>query len=492
MRLRQKSIEQFNRTVKGVNEMVAEALEKMREMIEDEDVRNRWTSESEGFKGLFNRFITTRNLKVDWDKIRQPAKTLITPLSQIPNLSGDEQKVLASKLVVVKLNGGLGTSMGCVGPKSIIEVRQNQTFLDLIIKQIQTLDGDLGCDVPLVLMNSFNTHEDTLKLLERYHYSGVNIRCFNQSRFPRILKETLLPIAQNYDENPEQWYPPGHGDFYASLYNSGLLDELLEMGKEYIFLSNVDNLAATVNLDILNHMIENDCDFLMEVTNKTLSDVKGGTLIDYEGTIKLLEIAQVPSQHVQEFKSIKKFKIFNTNNLWMKISAIKEIVESGVLANMDIIANEKNLEGHRILQLETAAGAAIQFFKNGQAVNVPRTRFLPVKSTSDLFIIQSDLYQLRSGTLVMNPNRPFPTPPIVQLGDKFKEITHYEKHIQGVVNILELDRLTISGDVYLGRNVELRGIVIIVANDGCRIDIPDGSLLENKVVTGNLRILEHS
>jgi len=309
MRLRQKSIEQFNRTVKGVNEMVAEALEKMREMIEDEDVRNRWTSESEGFKGLFNRFITTRNLKVDWDKIRQPAKTLITPLSQIPNLSGDEQKVLASKLVVVKLNGGLGTSMGCVGPKSIIEVRQNQTFLDLIIKQIQTLDEDLACDVPLVLMNSFNTHDDTEKLLERYQYSGVTVKCFNQSRFPRILKDSLLPIAETYEGDHEHWYPPGHGDFYSSLYNSGLLDELLEAGKEYIFLSNVDNLAATVNFDILNHMIENDCDFLMEVTSKTLADVKGGTLIDYEGTIKLLEIAQVPSQHVQEFKSIKKFSI---------------------------------------------------------------------------------------------------------------------------------------------------------------------------------------
>jgi len=176
----------------------------------------------------------------------------------------------------------------------------------------------------------------------------------------------------------------------------------------------------------------------------------------------------------------------------MNISAIKEIVQSNVLTNMDVIANEKSFEGQRILQLETAAGAAIQFFKNGQAVNVPRNRFLPVKSTSDLFIIQSDLYQLRSGTLVMNPNRPFPTPPIVQLGDKFKEIRNYEKHIQGVVNILELDRLTISGDVYLGRNVELRGSVIIVANDGCRIDIPDGALLENKVVTGHLRILEHS
>jgi len=399
---------------------------------------------------------------------------------------------LANKLAVVKLNGGLGTSMGCVGPKSVIEVRQNQTFLDLIIKQTQSLDEEFECKTPLILMNSFNTHDDTDKILERYQYSGVNIKTFNQSRYPRIYKDSLLPLPTTFDSDKEQWYPPGHGDFYYSLYSSGVLQELIDEGKEYIFLSNVDNLAATVNLDILNHMIDQQCEFLMEVTNKTLADIKGGTLIDYEGTIKLLEIAQVPSQHVQEFKSIKKFKIFNTNNLWIKISAIKELVEKGLLKDMDIIANEKTHENQRILQLETAAGAAIQFFKNGQAVNVPRNRFLPVKSTSDLFIIQSDLYQLRNGTLIMNPNRPFPNAPIVQLGDKFKEIRNYQKHIQGTVNILELDRLTISGDVYLGRNIELRGSVIIVANDGCRIDIPEGSLLENKVVTGNLRILEHS
>jgi len=341
-------------------------------------------------------------------------------------------------------------------------------------------------------MNSFNTHDDTLKLLERYAYSGVTIKTFNQSMYPKIYKDSLLPLAQKYIEDKEDWYPPGHGDFYNSIYNSGLLEEFIKNGKEYIFLSNVDNLAATVNLDILNHVIENKIDFLMEVTNKTLADIKGGTLIDYEGVIKLLEIAQVSSHHVQEFKSIKKFKIFNTNNLWFQTSAIKEVVESGNLSKLDIIPNEKTVKGNRVLQLETACGAAIQFFKNSQAVNVPRSRFLPVKSTSDLFIIQSDLYRLVNGTLIMNPNRPFPNAPIVQLGDKYKEIRNYMKHIAGNVNILELDRLTISGDVYLGRNVELRGSVIIVANDGCRIDIPDGSFLENKVVTGNLRILEHS
>lgn len=101
-------------------------------------------------------------------------------------------------------------------------------------------------------------------------------------------------------------YPPGHGDLYDALTNSGLLDRLLAAGKEYIFVSNVDNLGATVDVNILQHMIDSDAEFLMEVTDKTKADVKGGTIIDYEGQVRLLEIAQVPNEHVEDFKSVRK------------------------------------------------------------------------------------------------------------------------------------------------------------------------------------------
>jgi len=214
-------------------------------------------------------------------------------------------------------------------------------------------------------------------------------------------------------------------------------------------------------------------------------------LIKYHGQIKLLEVAQVPKQHVPEFQSIKKFKIFNTNNLWINLKAIKRIVNEGCMSHIDIISNPKSVNGTNVIQLETAAGSAIQFFNKAHGINVPRTRFLPVKSTSDLFIIQSDLYSTQHGTLVMNPNRPFPSVPIVKLGIKFKNVSDYQRRLGGKVNIIELDQLTISGDVTLGRDVVLKGTVIIVANDGCRIDIPNGSVLEDKVVTGNLRVLDH-
>jgi len=414
-------------------------------------------------------------------------------MSKIPDATPAEKSVLASELAVLKLNGGLGTSMGCVGPKSAIEVRSNETFLDLTVKQIQYLNKHCGSNhtVPLVLMNSFNTHDDTAKLLEKYKMGGVTFLTFNQSKFPRIVKDSFVPFPQNCHGDIEEWYPPGHGDIYQAIVNSGVLDQLIKMGKKYLFVSNVDNLGATVNLNILKYVAQNNIDFLMEVTDKTRADIKGGTLIKYNGAIKLLEVAQVPKQHVPEFQSIKKFKIFNTNNLWIKIQSIADVVKAGSLKDIDIIANPKTVNGTNVIQLETAAGAAIQFFRNARGINVPRNRFLPVKATSDLFILQSDLYSIQDGTLVMNPLRPYPSVPIVKLGQQFKNVSDYQRRLGGKVNIIELDQLTISGDVTLGRDVVLKGTVIIVANDGCRIDIPNNAVLEDKVVTGNVRILDH-
>jgi len=204
-----------------------------------------------------------------------------------------------------------------------------------------------------------------------------------------------------------------------------------------------------------------------------------------------LEIAQVPANKVDEFKSIKKFKIFNTNNLWINLAAIKRVIESGAINSMDVIPNAKTTDGKSVLQLETAAGAAIQFFSKAHGVNVPRNRFLPVKSCSDLLILQSDLYTLQRGALVMNPARPFPSVPVVKLGNEFKDVSAYQRRFKGIPNVLELDQLTVSGDVTFGEGVVLRGTVIIVAQHGSRIDIPAGSVLENKVITGNLYILDH-
>jgi UTP--glucose-1-phosphate uridylyltransferase len=147
-------------------------------------------------------------------------------------------------------------------------------------------------------MNSFNTDSDTNRIIQKYRDHDLKIHCFNQSRFPRIQKESLLPLTSDPVGKNEDWYPPGHGDLFEALDNSGTLDSLLEQGKEYLFVSNIDNLGATVDVNILNHLIASDSEFIMEVTNKTKADIKGGTLIEYDGSVRLLELAQVPSEHV--------------------------------------------------------------------------------------------------------------------------------------------------------------------------------------------------
>jgi len=232
--------------------------------------------------------------------------------------------------------------------------------------------------------------------------------------------------------------------------------ELFCLKIEYLFISNIDNLGATVDHDILDFFASSKYDFIMEVTDKTLADVKGGTLITYEDQIKLLEIAQVPSQYVDEFKTIAKFKIFNTNNIWIKLKSIKEKIH---LFDLDIIENPKTLSnGRKIIQLETAIGSSIKYFNNPVSINVPRKRFLPVKATSDLFIIQSNIFDMQHGTLVLNTKKL----PSVSFSKEFVKINDYMKRIPSPPDIRELEHLSLDGDITFGSGIKLKGHVKIV------------------------------
>ena len=453
-------------------------------------------SEMNSFYRLYLRYLSSQaEGPLDWAKVSEPKPELIIPYQNLAEETVDSIARSLQKLAVLKLNGGLGTTMGCTGPKSAIEVRDGMTFLDLTVRQLEYLNQEYGCNVPLVLMDSFNTEKETTRILQKYGNKRTRILTFKQSRFPRIKKESLLPIPQHPNDAKNCWYPPGHGDVFESLQLSGLLDQLLGEGIEYLFISNIDNLGATVDLKILQHFAgaASDAEFIMELTDKTKADIKGGTLVQYNGQVRLLEIAQVPPAHKGDFTSVKKFKIFNTNNVWVSLRALKRAMGTERSLPLDIIVNNKLHEenGMQIVQLETAVGAAIKHFRNAHGINVPRSRFLPVKSCSDLFLVQSDLYMVRHGALVFNPARVFPATPIVKLGDHFKKVSHYLSRFASPPHIIELDHLTVAGDVYFGKDVVLKGTVIIVANQGERIDIPSGAVLDDKVVSGNLRILDH-
>lgn len=195
--------------------------------------RERSAKEFKGFQRLFSKYVSdVSQPSVRWDKIEPLPEGAVRNYASLNTPEKDKIKAMLNQLVVIKLNGGLGTSMGCVGPKSIISVRSDLTFLDLTVAQIEHLNKEYGCDVPLVLMNSFNTDEDSQKVLRKYKGFKVKIYTFMQSRYPRINKESLMPITTTITgSDPEAWYPPGHGDFYDAFANSGLLDHFINEGK---------------------------------------------------------------------------------------------------------------------------------------------------------------------------------------------------------------------------------------------------------------------
>lgn len=216
-------------TKRDAQTLVAAELDKLLLTANPSD-RDALAVEFKGFQKHFTKFVQGSGPSVSWDRIEPPPASAVRDYASLKAPSNGEIREMLNKLVVVKLNGGLGTSMGCVGPKSVIPVRNDLTFLDLTVAQIEHLNKEYDSDVPLVLMNSFNTDEDTQKVLQKYKGFRVQIRSFMQSRHPRINKESLLPIAKTADKDPEAWYPPGHGDFYEAFANSGLLSFFLEQG----------------------------------------------------------------------------------------------------------------------------------------------------------------------------------------------------------------------------------------------------------------------
>ncbi|TGZ65392.1 hypothetical protein CRM22_005876 [Opisthorchis felineus] len=462
------------------------------------DEREAYPIDEGTFMRLYRGYLKHKDNILDWDKITQP-EGLIRMYESLSKPKPSDVPGLLSKLVVLKLNGGLGTSMGCDGPKSLIPVRDGRNFVDLTAEQIVELNSKYNCDVPLVLMNSFNTDKETEQALNKLGEKRPQIFTFEQNRFPRLSAETGLPIKPSTvlsHPNVQLWYPPGHGDVYRCFKKSGLLEKFMRSGKEWVFISNIDNLGATVDATILSYLETSKadghgCDFLMEVTPKTPSDIKGGTLMRYGEKLRLLELAQVPEKYMDEFTSVRKFKFFNTNNLWVNLKAMSKLLDEDRIS-MELIVNPKILNNSLpIVQLEEAAGAAIHNFDSPRGITVPRTRFLPVKLTSDLLLAMSNLYDLEKGRLIPSPKRNFPTLPLVKLGNHFSQIKDFRERLRTIPDVIELDHLTVSGDVHFGKNVKLKGTVIIIARENERIDIPPKAELENKIITGNLRILPH-
>jgi UDP-N-acetylglucosamine pyrophosphorylase len=290
-----------------------------------------------------------------------------------------------------------------------------------------------------------------------------------QNKVPKVLASSLEPAT--WAANPEQeWCPPGHGDIYACLAGSGWLDRLLGRGVRYAFVSNSDNLGATLDPAILAWFADSGMPFAMEVTRRTESDKKGGHLAVRlrDGRFLLRESAQCLKADEQHFQSIDTHRYFNTNNLWIDLQALKAALEANDgLIPLPPIMNKKTLDPRdasspAVVQLETAMGAAIECFEGAGAIEVSRLRFAPVKTTSDLLAVRSDAYELTDDfRLRLHPSRNG-QPPHLHLDQKLcKLVDGLEQSFPHTPSLLHCRSLLVHGPVECGTGVVFKGDAVI-------------------------------
>lgn len=402
------------------------------------------------------------------------------------------QKVMG-QAVVIKLNGGLGTTMGLESPKSLIPVYQGLTFLDMILRQIRVLRKRFNVPLPLLLMNSFKTHAGTMGSIDGFDNGDTNIPlAFVQHRFPKILDADHTPAK--WPKNPElEWNPPGHGDIYTALLTSGLLVGLLEKGYRYAFISNSDNLGAVMDERLLGFLAKKKLPFVMEVSQRTQTDRKGGHLTKLlkNNRFALREVAQCSPQDMASFMDIKKHRYFNTNSLWVNLEAVEQIFMEHLTMPLDLIFNTKRLDPRdssspEVIQIETAMGSAISAFADASAVLIPRTRFAPVKTTNDLLLVMSDVYRKTDDeTLIPIPKRMGTLPPIDLDPAYYRKIDDFlHRFPKGAPSLKDCSSLKVEGDVLFEDRIIAKGQVLIRNPKKKQIRIPAGTLLSGEHTFG--------
>ena len=442
------------------------------------------------YYGLLLRGETGLISKADIDPVAEGEIADVEKLAGLRKVG----EAAVEKSVVIKLNGGLGTSMGLDRAKSLLKAKDGLSFLDIIARQILTYRRQHQVRLPLVFMNSFSTQADTLEALSPYDDLPINgiPLSFLQHRFPKVLRHGLTPAAWPAEPDLE-WNPPGHGDLYAALATSGVLERLLDRGILYAFISNSDNLGAVMDETILGYFVDKELPFMMEVADRTEADSKGGHLARLKnGRLTLREIAQCPENELGEFQDVNVYKYFNTNTIWVNLEALKKLLETHKnVIRLAMIRNPKTVDPRdeaspAVYQLETAMGSAISIFEKATALRVPRTRFAPVKKCQDLLALWSDCYVLtHDSRVIQNPARKLGTP-LLSLDTKYyKKIDQLlARFPHGAPSLLACISLDVQGDVVFGTGVEVKGKVVIANHTASQVTIPDGSVVENDMVFG--------
>ncbi len=389
---------------------------------------------------------------------------------------------LLSQAVVIKLNGGLGTGMGLERAKSLLPLKDGLTFLDFIVRQILYLRKKHDTPLRFLLMNSFSTSRDTLEFLKKYPALGEPSSLeLMQSAVPKVAADTLKPAV--WPKSPaHEWCPPGHGDLCPSLLGSGWLDKLLADGVKYLFVSNSDNLGASLDLGLLGYFAGLGAPFMMEVCVRAAADKKGGHLARRAGTYLLRETAQCPKEDEAAFQDTERHRFFNTNNLWMRVDRLKALLDAnGGFIPLPVMRNAKTVDPRddkspKVIQLETAMGAAIECFADSAAVTVPRTRFAPVKTTSDLLSLRSDAYTVTADWLLALAADRNHVPPVIDLdGAHYKLVDQLDAALAGgVPSLVDCRELAVCGPVRFNAGNVFRGKVAITNASGSVKDLPAG------------------
>jgi len=399
-------------------------------------------------------------------------------------VSADDQRAAAAVTAVIKLNGGLGTSMGMDQAKSLLPVRGELSFLDIIVGQVRHLRRSLDVPLPLLFMNSFRTRDDTEAALARYPdlaVEGLPLD-FLQNREPKLRVDDLTPI--DWPADPDlAWCPPGHGDLYTALEVSGILDTLLDAGYRYATVSNADNLGAAPDPAMMGWFAASGAPYAAEVCRRTPADVKGGHLVvrRSDGRLVLRETAQTPEADAEAAADMTRHRYFHTNNLWFDLRVLKRTLgERGGVLGLPLIRNEKNVDptdpgSPRVVQIESAMGAAVEVFDGATAIEVDRSRFLPVKTTNDLLLLRSDVYDVGDDDFRVRAQ--VESPPLVDLDKRFySTITAFDTRLPHTPSLVEALSLTVRGDWHFGDDVVVRGDVRLDDTGGAD-SIPTGARL---------------
>ncbi|MBC9734478.1 UTP--glucose-1-phosphate uridylyltransferase [Nocardioides marmotae] len=379
---------------------------------------------------------------------------------------------------VIKLNGGLGTSMGMDRAKSLLCVRRGLSFLDIIARQVLHLRQAYGVTLPLIFMNSFRTSADTMAALARYAdlpVEGLPLE-FLQNKEPKLLLSDLTPVSWPRDPDLE-WCPPGHGDLYTALRGSGLLDRLVEAGYERVLVSNSDNLGAVPDPLVAGWFARSGAPFAIEAVRRTPSDRKGGHFARRrsDGRIVLRETAQTLEEDKQALADLGRHRFCSTNNLWFDLRAMKEAldVREGILG-LPMIRNVKNVDpgdktSPEVVQVETAMGAAIEVFEGSALIEVGRDRFVPVKTTNDLLVLRSDVYDIGQDFVL---DQVAPGIPFVDLDpEHYQLVGDFDQRFpEGAPSMREASSLRVNGDWTFGKGVTLVGDVELEGSSNGRID----------------------